>query len=154
MSFVIERTLEINAPVAVVWEVLTDFPRYGEWNPFVVECQSTLKPGEAFDMRVKLMAWPQRQVEWMLEHVPGKSFAYQMKPFPLGALRSRRSHEVTALAADRTRYRSYFQLEGWMMPLVRAIVGGRIEVGMRGMWEGVQARSEQLWAQRQKSRAA
>lgn len=153
MSFVIERTLDINASAEQVWEVLTDFPRYGEWNPFVVECRSTLKPGEAYDMKVKLMAFPQRQVEWMLEHVPGRKFAYQMKPFPLGALRSYRSHEVVAAGAGRARYTSYFRLEGWMMPLVRAMVGSRIESGMRGMWEGLQKRSEQLWAQRQ-SKAA
>jgi uncharacterized protein YndB with AHSA1/START domain len=150
MSFVIEKTLEIAAPPAVVWEVLTDFPKYPEWNPFVVECRSTLQPGEAMDMRVKLMAVPQRQVEWMNEHVPGQRFAYNMKPFPLGALRSLRSHDLTAAGADRTRYRSYFQLDGWMMPLVRGLMGGRIEVGMRGMWEGLQRRSEQLWAQRRK----
>jgi len=153
MSFVIERTLEINAPADLVWEVLTDFPRYGEWNPFVVECRSTLKPGEAFDMRVKLMARPQRQVEWMLEHVPGRRFVYRMKPFPLGALHSRRSHEVEPAGAGRTRYRSFFQLDGWMMPLVRGLMGARIETGMRGMWEGLQKRSEQLWTQRQ-SKAA
>ncbi len=104
-------------------------------------------------MRVKLMARPQRQVEWMLEHVPGQRFAYRMKPFPLGALRSLRSHEVASLGASLTRYRSYFQLDGWMMPLVRGLMGRRIETGMRGMWEGLQKRSEQLWAQRQ-SKAA
>ena len=154
MSFIIERALEIKAPPEVVWEVLTDFPKYGEWNPFVIECRSTLKPGEAMDMRVKLMAIPQRQVEWMLEHVPGKRFVYQMKPFPLGALNSQRSHEVEALGAERTRYRSYFHLQGWMMPLVRGLMGGRIETGMRGMWEALQRRAEQLWAQRQNRKAA
>jgi uncharacterized protein YndB with AHSA1/START domain len=152
MSFVIDKTLDIAAPPEVVWEVLTDFPRYGEWNPFVVECRSTLVPGEAMDMRVKLVGFPQRQVEWMNEHVPGRRFAYNMKPFPLGALRSRRSHEVEPAGANRTRYRSSFRLEGWMMPLVRGLLGGRIEAGMRGMWEGVQRRAEELWAQRQGSR--
>lgn len=149
MPFVIEKTLDIQAPPAVVWEVLTDFSKYPEWNPFVVECRSTLRPGEAMDMRVKLVGPPQRQVEWMNEHVPGKRFAYNMKPFPLGAVRSLRSHDVEALGADRTRYRSYFRLDGWMMPLVRGLFGAAIERGMRGMWEGVQSRSEQLWAQRQ-----
>lgn len=149
MSFEIEKTLEIEAPPAVVWEVLTDFAKYPEWNPFVVECRSTLKPGEAMDMRVKLLGPPQRQVEWMNEHVPGRRFAYNMKPFPLGGLSSLRSHDVEAVGAERTRYRSYFELKGWMMPLVRGLFGSAIERGMRGMWEGVKARSEQLWAQRQ-----
>ena len=152
MSFVIEQTLDIAAPPQVVWEVLTDFPKYGEWNPFVVRCESTLQPGAAMDMRVKLLGPPQRQVEWMKEHVPGKRFSYNMKPFPLGALHSQRSHEVESTGQNRTRYRSYFELDGWMMPLVRGLFGASIERGMRGMWEGVQRRSEQLWAQRQGSR--
>jgi uncharacterized protein YndB with AHSA1/START domain len=154
MRFVIEKQLAIDAPPAVVWEVLTDFPRYPEWNPFVLECRSTLEPGTAFDMRVKLMSRPQRQVEWVLEHVPGRRFAYQMRPFPLGALHSRRAHELEPLDDGRTRYRSYFHLEGWLMPLVRALMGRRIEAGMQGMWEGVQARAEKLWAQRRNSKAA
>lgn len=150
MSFIIEKTLDIKAPPAVVWEVLTDFAKYPEWNPFVVECKSTLQPGDAMDMRVKLIGPPQRQVEWMNEHVPGKRFAYNMKPFPLGAVRSLRSHDLEAVGADATRYRSYFQLDGWMMPIVRGMFGAAIERGMRGMWEGVQHRSEQLWAQRRR----
>ena len=153
MSFVIEKTLDIKAPPEVVWEVLTDFSRYGEWNPFVVEARSSLKPGEAMDMKVKLLGPAQRQVEWMVETVSGKRFEYQMKPFPLGGLRSRRSHDLEP-AAGGTRYRSYFRLEGWMMPLVRALFGASIERGMRGMWEGLQRRSEQLWAQRQNRKAA
>ena len=154
MSFVIEKTLDIKAPPEVVWEVLTDFAKYGEWNPFVVEAKSSLKPGEAMDMKVKLMAYPQRQVEWMIENVTGQRFSYQMKPFPLGALRSRRGHVLEPGANGGTRYTSQFRLEGWMMPLVRALMGSRIEVGMRGMWEGLQRRSEQLWAQRQNRKAA
>ena len=31
-----ECTIDIAAPVAVVWDVVTDLDRYGEWNPFVV----------------------------------------------------------------------------------------------------------------------
>jgi hypothetical protein len=35
-----EATVEIDAPIDLVWKVMTDAARYGEWNPFVVE----LKP--------------------------------------------------------------------------------------------------------------
>lgn len=42
MPFVIDETLDVAAPPALVWRVVTDLPRYGEWNPFVVACRSTL----------------------------------------------------------------------------------------------------------------
>ncbi len=46
MAFIIEKNLEINAPAEVVWEVITDLARYPEWNPFCVECSSTMQPGD------------------------------------------------------------------------------------------------------------
>jgi len=36
----IRSELEIAAPVAEVWGILTDFPRYQEWNPFITELKS------------------------------------------------------------------------------------------------------------------
>jgi len=36
----IRSELEIEAPAAEVWGILTDFPRYQEWNPFITEIES------------------------------------------------------------------------------------------------------------------
>lgn len=151
--FVIEKTVEIAAPAAVVWEVISDLKRYPEWNPFCVECSSTLKPGDPIDMQVKLLAKPQFQREWMLEYVEGKRFAYRMKPVPGGALSSFRSHDVEAIDAQRTRYRSYFHLKGWMRFVVLALFKGRLEAGFAGMTEGIRRRAEALHAQRTRSAA-
>ena len=148
MPLVIEHVLDIDAPPAVVWQVLTDLPRYGEWNPFVIECRSTLVPGEPIDLRVRLRAKPQDQREWMVEMEAGKGFAYRMKPFPLGALASRRSHHLEALADGRTRYRSHMQLSGWLMPLVRTLLGANLQRGFSEMSEAVRSRAEQLAAVR------
>lgn len=149
MSYVIDRTLEINAPAEVVWEVITDFPRYGEWNPFILKCESTLKPGDPIDLRVKLMAVAQPQREWINEHTPGKRFGYSMKPMPLGALSSKRTHEVESVAGGRSLYHSHFELNGWLMPVVRGLLGARLQKGFAGMTVGIQSRAEQLWKQRQ-----
>ena len=37
--------VEIQAPAAIVWEILADLDHYGEWNPFCVRCVSTLDLG-------------------------------------------------------------------------------------------------------------
>src|SRR3546814_10334362 len=90
----------------------SDLSKYPEWNPFCIECRSTLQPGDPIDMKVKLMAKPQPQREWVKEYVEGRRFAYAMKPAPLGALSSFRSHDVEAIDGTRKRYRSYFTLQG------------------------------------------
>jgi hypothetical protein len=153
MNFSIDKTIEIDAPAGVVWEVITDLAAYPQWNPFCVECRSTLKPGDPIDMRVRLYARPQKQREWIKEHVPGRLLAYSMKPVPAGALSSRRSHELKAIGKERTRYRSHFVLRGWLLPLVRGLMGARLEQGFAGMTDGIRQRAEALWAQRRPSAA-
>ncbi len=41
----IRSELEIAAPVSEVWGILTDFPRYQEWNPFITELKSDGRVG-------------------------------------------------------------------------------------------------------------
>lgn len=48
----VSETVDIAAPAALVWNILTDLPRYGEWNPFCVHATSTLEMGAAVDMRL------------------------------------------------------------------------------------------------------
>ncbi|WP_028080251.1 SRPBCC domain-containing protein [Solimonas soli] len=149
MPFIIDKTVDINAPADVVWEVISDLAKYPEWNPFCVECRSTLRPGDPIDMKVRLTARPQAQREWMKEYTAGKGFAYSMKPVPGGALSSRRSHEITPVDGARSRYRSHFQLQGWLSVVVLALFRRALENGFAGMTAGVKQRAEELWIHRQ-----
>lgn len=149
MAFVIDETRDIDAPAEIVWEVITDLSRYGEWNPFVSHCSSTLTPGDPIDMTVHLMAKPQQQREWVHDYREGHGFSYRTKPVPGGTLASDRSHDITPLGDERCRYSSHFELRGWMAPLLRALLGRRLRAGFGGMTDGVVARAESLWQQRQ-----
>ncbi|WP_454198239.1 SRPBCC family protein [Nocardia sp. Marseille-Q1738] len=66
--------MDIGAPAEVVWQVLTDFERYGEWNQLCVEMV---------------------QRKETRSHTPGAEFSHTMKPAPMGAPHSLRSHTVT-----------------------------------------------------------
>ena len=145
MPFVIEHVLSIHAPAERVWAVVSDLARYPEWNPFVVSCASTLVPGDPIAMRVRifpLFAQPQR--EQILEHERGRWLCYGLRPSRLGALASRRSHEVTAEGASLTRYVSHFELSGWLAPLVRWLLGARLQAGFAAMSAALKARAETL----------
>jgi len=50
----IRSELEIAAPAAEVWGILTDFPRYQEWNPFITEIQSDGVVGGALRLVLSL----------------------------------------------------------------------------------------------------
>ena len=73
----IETTVEIDAPPAAVWRVLTDFPAYGDWNPFVRSIEGKVHEGERLTVRLEppggrgmtirptvLAAEPERELRW------------------------------------------------------------------------------------------
>ena len=52
-AIVISEKVDIAAPASIVWEILTDLEKYPDWNPFCVECSSTLEMGAAVNMKLK-----------------------------------------------------------------------------------------------------
>ena len=47
-------TALIHAVPERIWSILTDAPRYPEWNPTVVDVKGRIAPGERIALRVKL----------------------------------------------------------------------------------------------------
>jgi hypothetical protein len=143
--FTLDHVHEIDATAETVWAVLTDFPAYGEWNPFIPEARCDLRVGGAIEMRVCLGgASPRFQREWVVDLEPGHLFGYGMKPFPLGTLRSHRVHRIEPLGERRCRYHSHFEIHGWLEGLVLKLYRPAFERGFGEMSAAVKARAEAL----------
>ncbi len=68
--------IEIDAGRHVVWDVLTDFAAYPDWNPFLIRVETRAVPGTPVALRVKirerildldariLVALPERELRW------------------------------------------------------------------------------------------
>ena len=50
----LDTTFEIFAPPAVVWDALTDFGRYGEWNPALPSVTGEPRVGSTLDLALVL----------------------------------------------------------------------------------------------------
>ena len=50
----IRTEVEIAAPAAHVWRILTDFSRYQEWNPFITEITGDCVEGRALEVQLSL----------------------------------------------------------------------------------------------------
>lgn len=101
--------VEIDAPASVVWEILTDLPRYGEWNPFCVECKSTLAMGAAVEMVLTNYLVPGETVpncEYVCAFEPERLLSWELPydeawPYP-----ARRDQIIEPLGEERCAYQS------------------------------------------------
>ncbi|WP_328640065.1 SRPBCC domain-containing protein [Streptomyces canus] len=48
----ISHSIEINAPAAEVWKVLTDLAAYSDWNPFIREASGDVTVGQRLTLRM------------------------------------------------------------------------------------------------------
>jgi hypothetical protein len=46
-------SIDIEAPAAMVWEILIDFAAFPTWNPFIVEAQGRVQVGERVSLRMQ-----------------------------------------------------------------------------------------------------
>ncbi len=71
--------IDIDAPAKHVWELLTDFASYPQWNPFIRSISGHPAPGERLQARLEppggrgmtfkpkvLTAEPNRELRWLV----------------------------------------------------------------------------------------
>ena len=69
----IHTEIEIDAPADRVWEVLTDFAAFPEWNPFIHSATGELSPGSRLNINLEgmsfkptlLKAEPGKELRWL-----------------------------------------------------------------------------------------
>jgi hypothetical protein len=148
-------SVSIDAPLEVVWRVMLDTERYGEWNPFV-ERVETPQPPEVGNPVVLHVRWagggtarsPERitAIEPPSTGAEGTatallSYVYEGLPARLRLLSAVRHQRLSQRPGEATTYDTVEEFEG---PLVRLAGPGRVEEGFRRHAEGLKSRAESL----------
>jgi hypothetical protein len=68
----LNTTIEIDASADTIWTVLTDFSRYGEWNPFIRSIRGKAEQGERLEVFINGMKFrpvilavkPEHELRW------------------------------------------------------------------------------------------
>jgi len=110
---VYSEEVTIEAPVELVWGILLDFTRYGEWNGFCpVAKNEKLELGNAVDMMVDLGDGPSRQVEYLCRIEPNQCIAWAMANKPDDPIHAVRSQHLKRLDENRCTYVSVDKFAG------------------------------------------
>jgi hypothetical protein len=117
--------IEIDAPAERVWQVLVDFRRYPEWNPFMprvagepagrAELEVFVRPDgtRGFRLRPRIVTFrPPRELKW-LARLPGLFVGEQR-------------FVVEALAPTRSRLIHEKRFRGLAVPFLRRMLDGPV----------------------------
>lgn len=141
----IEASADIDAPIEQVWQILTDFESYPDWNPFTVSVETRFEPGRPVIMEVALMPpKTMRQVEFINVIEAPRRIAWGYVMGHRSILQANRYQILEPLAEGRCRYRTVDYFSGTMVPLMMATMGNKVKAGFEGVARGLKARAESL----------
>jgi hypothetical protein len=147
-------TIEIDAPLDVVWQVMLDTEAYGEWNPFVERIETPTPPavGNPIVLHVRwanggTVTSPERitaiEPPAATDGATTAHLAYVFEGWPakLRLLSATRHQRLTQRPGEPTTYDTVEEFSG---PLVRLAGPGRVEDGFRRHAAALKERAESL----------
>lgn len=141
----VSSEIEINASPERVWQVLTDFPAFSEWNPFLRSVEGELEVGQRLKVYIKgskgmgmtfkptvLKAEPSREFRWL---------GHLLMP---GLFDGEHYFIIEELEATRVRFVQGEKFTGLLVPLMTIMgVSSNAHIGFEEMDRALKERSEQ-----------
>jgi hypothetical protein len=134
--------IDIAASMAEVWEVLTDFSSYPEWNPFIVEAEGRLKVGQRLRVIIRPPGQKARTFRPTVRtYEPPRGFSWLGRLVMPGVFDGAHFHEIRPEEQARCRYIQSERFSGILTPFM-----GRVllptQRGFEEMCNALKARSE------------
>jgi hypothetical protein len=109
--------LIIPAPRHAVWDVLVDFARYPEWNPFTVGVRTTGRIGDAVLLDVSMGGRRMKMRERMRVYEPQRRVGWGLRILGGVLLDCTRVQELEDAGEGSTRYVCHESFRGLTVPL-------------------------------------
>jgi hypothetical protein len=145
------ETVTIEAPASIVWEVLTDLPNYGTWNPFCFAAESTLEIGAPMNMQLNNYTMPGAtypNVEYVCAKVSERLLSWELPHTDAMPYPARRDQVIEALRPDRCTYYSTDAFFGPNATHVMFFCGAWVKRAFDDTAQGLKRRAEQIYSER------
>lgn len=137
--------IEIDAPIELVWSLLTDTESYSDWNPFTPKIETDFALGSAVDLEVHLGKLTLDQTEIMQDFDAPTRLAWGADMFKLGGLafvKASREQCLTRVGDARCSYVSRDYLSGPLTALVVLSFGKAMREGFNAAGYGLKRYAE------------
>jgi uncharacterized protein YndB with AHSA1/START domain len=141
-------TVEIEAPAAFVWDVLVDYARYPDWNPYTIAATTTLEIGTPIELTLPNpdgSDTPFTTTEYIRVVDPPHHLRYDSGEEYAGVL-GVRDQLITELGPDHCSYRTTDALSGEHVELAIEMTGDWMRAGFDSVAHALKARAESLYA--------
>ena len=152
MQRAVEFRTGVQAPAEIVWEVISDFATWGDWNPVHPRMEGEMRIGTPlrFDLVVAEGGAPVAVEAVVQDWVPYEQLHWRTKRLN-GFVTAIRYLEIENMGPANSTFSNG---ELFMGPLVRFVSRDerrRLRAAFTRMGEAVKARAEALWSERQSS---
>ena len=139
-------TVEIEVPQQLVWDVLTDYARYAEWNPYTVRVDTTLEIGSVIDLHLPDPAKPGTTFvnREYIRVVDAPHYLRYDTAEEIPGMHAVREQWVTDLGGGRSSYRTTDLFSGEIAAYVYEQQGDWVKAGFDSVCVALKARAESL----------
>jgi hypothetical protein len=149
MQRAVEYRTGVQAPAEIVWEVVSDFAAWKDWNPVHPRMEGEMRIGTPLRYDLVLGEGPATPVEAVVQDwVPYEQLHWRTKRLN-GFVTAIRYLEIESMTDSGSTFSNG---ELFMGPLVRLVSLGerrRLKAAFTRMGEAVRTRAETLWSERQ-----
>jgi len=125
---VYRTTFPIGASADTVWDVLTDFGGYPEWNPSLPSISGELRPGSSVSLTLAMPGRPSLKVKARLGDVePGRRLTWHGNAGADWLFAGTREFLIDAEPDGTVRFTHVEDVRGVLFPLFRAVMGSAIQ---------------------------
>ncbi len=139
----IRTTADIHTTPERVWQVLTDFAAYQEWNPFITHAQGKVEVGERLELRVEPPGeGARRQRPVVVEADPGRELRWVEERWPGGLLDGHHVITIVPKGTNRTHVVHRETFTGLLVPFLAASLETNIREGLEAMNRALKQRAQ------------
>jgi hypothetical protein len=144
MSRSLQAEVEIQASAERVWEVLTDFAAYPDWNPFIVQAAGEPVPGQRLELRMRLSGGRGMTIRpEVLEADPGRALRWLGRLLVPGLFDGEHRFTIQPSGPGRVRLTQHEEFRGLLAPLLLAMIAKPTLASFHQMNQALKARLEQ-----------
>ena len=151
MKRAVEHRLGVRAPAEIVWEVVSDFETWHQWNPLYRKAEGQMKIGTMLTLEQHLPGEPAKVIAPMVQDwVPYEQLHWRSSRMG-GFVTAIRYLEIENMGPENATFSNG---ELFMGPLLRFIPREerrRLRAAFTHMGEAVRDRAEAIWSERRKT---